>query len=54
MTGRKQRTFVEYDYLIEYLGQAEELQFKPLSKVEITKSVPTDQYKLVDERKILK
>lgn len=52
MSGRKQRTFAEYDYLIEYVGQAEKIVFKELNKLEILKIKPG--YKLVDERKILK
>ncbi len=54
MTGRKQRTFVEYDYIIEYLGQADKIEFRDLNKIEKTKTIPIDNYKLVDERKILK
>ena len=54
MTGRKQRTFVEYDYIFEYLGQADKMEFRDLNKIGKTKSIPTDNYKLVDERKILK
>lgn len=54
MTGRKQRTFVVYDYIFEYLGQAEKIEFKDLNKIIQTKTVPTDYYKIVDERKILK
>ena len=54
MTGRKQRTFVEYDYIFEYLGQADKIEFRDLNKIGKTKTIPTDNYKLVDERKILK
>ncbi len=54
MTGRKQRTFAEYDYLIEYLGQANKIVFKDLKKIETIKNEPNKEYKLVDERKILK
>ena len=54
MTGRKQRTFAEYDYLIEYSGQADKIVFKDLKKIETIKIKPNKEYKLVDERKILK
>ena len=54
MTGRKQRTFVEYDYIFEYLGQADKIEFRDLSKIEKTKIIPTNNYKLIDERKVLK
>ena len=53
MTGRKQRTFVEYDYLIEFVGQADKIVFKDWNKMETSKIKPKE-YKLVDERKILK
>ena len=53
MTGRKQRTFAEYDYLIEYAGQADKIVFKDWNKIETSKIKPKE-YKLVDERKILK
>lgn len=54
MTGRKQRTFAEYDYLIEYLGQADNILFKDFKKLETIRKTPGKEYKLVDERKILK
>ena len=54
LTGRKQRTFVEYDYLFEYLGQADTIEFMELNKIKKTKSIPIDNCKLVDERKLLK
>ncbi|NVK84912.1 MAG: hypothetical protein HWE21_11370 [Cytophagia bacterium] len=52
LSSRKQRTFYEYDYILEYLGQADSISFKDLSQIEITKTVPTHS-KLVDERRIL-
>ena len=52
MSGRKQRTFAEYDYLIEYVGQADKIVLKDQDKIETIKIKPN--YKLVDERKILK
>ena len=52
MSGRKQRTFAEYDYLIEYVGQADKIVLKEPGKMETIKIKPN--YKLVDERKILK
>lgn len=48
-----QRTYAEYDYLIEYVGQANKIVFKELSKIETVKNIPKE-YKMVDERKILK
>ncbi|GHE71374.1 hypothetical protein [Roseivirga thermotolerans] len=52
LSSRKQRTFYEYDHILEYLGQAESIIFKDLSQIEKKKTVPT-QSKLVDERRIL-
>jgi len=53
MSGRKQRTFAEYDYIIEYPGQADKIVFKDPDKIKMSKT-PNKEYKLVDERKILK
>jgi len=53
MSGRKERSFVEYDFIFVYLGQAGSIVFQDPKQLEITKS-PTKEYKLVDERKILK
>ena len=54
MTGRKQRTFAEYDYLIEYVGQANKIVYKDFKKIETIRNKPNREYKFVDERKILK
>lgn len=54
MSGRKARTFYEFDYVIEWLGAASKIDFKELSKIRKTKSVPFNNIKLIDERKILK
>lgn len=53
MTGRKQRTFSEFDYIIEYVGTADKIQYKELNKIETSKAVPVTDCKLIDERKIL-
>lgn len=53
MSGRKQRTFVEFDYIFEYLGQADNVEFKDLNKIEKVKQIPSDRCKQVDERKVL-
>lgn len=52
LSSRKQRTFYEYDYILEYPGQAESITYKDLSQIEKKKAVPA-QSKLVDERRIL-
>lgn len=53
MTGRKQRTFYEYDYVIEWIGQADKIIFQELNKIKKTKEIHLDKCKLIDERKIL-
>lgn len=52
LSSRKQRTFYEYDYILEHLGQADSIVYKDLSQIERTKAVPTES-KLVDERRVL-
>lgn len=52
-SGRKQRTFTECDYIIEYLGRASKIEFLERNQIGIDKKIPAD-YKLIDERKILK
>jgi hypothetical protein len=54
MTGRQQRTFIEYDYIFEYLGQADKVEFKPFNNMAMPKTIPFEKCKLVDERKILR
>ncbi len=52
LTGRKARTFIELDYLVEYKGQADTITFtetiSPFNS--LSKSI---FYKLIDERKRL-
>lgn len=54
MTGRKGRTFYEFDFIIEWLGTAEKVEFRELNKINKTKIIPKDSCKLIDERKILR
>lgn len=53
MSGRKQRTFSEFDYILEYLGTADKIEYKELNKIETTKTVLVKECKVIDERKIL-
>lgn len=53
MSGRKQRTFSEFDYILEYLGTADKIEYKELNKIETTKTIPVANCKVIDERKIL-
>ena len=53
MTGRKQRTFSEYDFVFHFIGTANKIEFKNLNKIVTTKTIPKQDSKLIDERKIL-
>lgn len=53
MSGRKQRTFTEYDYVIQYLGKAEKIKFEAFNKIEKIKEIPHYKSRLIDERKFL-
>jgi len=53
MTGRRQRTFYEFDYIIEYIGTADKIEYVELNRIETIKTIPASGYKLIDERKIL-
>lgn len=52
LSGRRQRTYTEYHYLFEYLGQARQVEFRPLNKLEASTCLPT-AHTVVDERKML-
>ncbi len=54
LTGRKERTFNEFDFFIEWTGTAEKMEFRSLNEIKRTKIVPVNQYKMIDERKILR
>jgi hypothetical protein len=54
MTGRKQRSYHEFDYLIEWIGQADKLAFLEPNRIKQTKKIPITTDKVIDERKILK
>ena len=54
MTGRKERTFNEFDYIIEMVGRASGVEFREFSKVHKRKNIPVNEAQLIDERKILK
>ena len=54
LTGRKQRTFCEFDYIFEWIGQVDKIEFAELNKLKRSKKIPLAGCKLIDERKILK
>lgn len=53
MTGRKQRTFYEFEYLFEPVKKVEHIEFKDISALSV-KQVPNQESKIIDERKILR
>ncbi|MCF8232766.1 MAG: hypothetical protein K9J27_11310 [Bacteroidales bacterium] len=53
LTGRKQRTFSEFDYILEYIGTGDKIEYKELNKIETSKTIPVTDCKVIDERKIL-
>jgi hypothetical protein len=53
LSGRLQRTFYEFDYIIEYLGRAGKIEYLPESNISTSK-VPPSGCKTVNERKILR
>lgn len=50
MTGRRQRTYAEFDYLLHYVGQAHSIEFDSPNQIERVKT-PPQATKEVDERK---
>lgn len=54
MSGRKERTYAEYDYIFEWLGRADCIEFVTEDKISFTKSIEVENIKIIDERKILK
>lgn len=54
MTGRKERTFYEFDFIIEWIGTANRVEFRELNKINKLKNIPLGNSKLIDERKILR
>jgi len=54
MTWRKERSFYEYDYIFEFIGSVDKIEFLPLNRIETEKQIPLKQCKLIDERKILR
>lgn len=53
MSRGKQRTFSEFDFVLEYVGKADKIEYKELNKIETTKTIPISDCKVIDERKML-
>ncbi|MEN8121935.1 MAG: hypothetical protein ABFS35_16410 [Bacteroidota bacterium] len=54
LTGRKQRSFYEFDYVFELYNQIEKIQFLDLNKIQQIKAAPLKRCKIVNERKIFR
>ena len=55
LSGRgTQRIFSEYDYIMEYLGKVQSIDFQDIQTLRVSKEIPHQKCKLIDERKILK
>jgi hypothetical protein len=54
LTGRKERTFNEFDYIIVRVGNASGVEFRERNKIHKRKNIPVKEAHLIDERKILK
>lgn len=52
--GHSQRVFMEYKYVIDYLGEIDSIEFLAPNQIEIQKNIPKYNLKHIDERKILK
>ncbi len=53
-SGRKQRTFYEFEYILDWIGCAEEINFQELNQIKRSKKLPLTTCKLIEERKILR
>ena len=53
MSSGKERSYSEYEYIIEYQGESDSIEFKDLNKIETQKDVPQKFIKHIDLRKIL-
>lgn len=51
MTGRKQRTYFESSYLIQYVGKVESIEFLPYNEVTIERTIPDEFSQRIDLRK---
>lgn len=51
LTGRRQRSYQEYEYIIELAGIAREMKF--IEGLAVTKKIPKDLHKDINERKLL-
>lgn len=50
-SGRRERSYSESDYIIQYLGEAEIVAFVPEKELEIQREIPWKTAKMIDLRK---
>lgn len=53
LSGRRERTYTEYEYIIEYLGDVSKVDFIAPNKIEIARKIPNKFAKVIDFRKVL-
>lgn len=53
LSGRRERTYTEYEYIIEYLGDVSKVDFMAPNKIETVRKIPTKFAKVIDLRKVL-
>lgn len=53
MSSRKERTFIEKNYIVEYLGEAKTVEFLDASYFPISKTIPTER-KEINLMKVLR
>ncbi|NCT10394.1 MAG: hypothetical protein GW772_10005 [Flavobacteriia bacterium] len=53
LTGRRERTYTEYGYIIEYLGDVSKVDFIAPNKIEFVRKIPAKSSKVIDLRKVL-
>lgn len=51
MTGRKQRTYYEVRYIIQYLGDVQGIDFRPFKGITIDREIPETFFRQIDLRK---
>jgi len=53
LSGRKQRHFHEFEYIIKHIGGIDNIEYKETFRISHKKTIAAEACKLVDERKIL-
>lgn len=54
LSGRKQRSFYEFDYIFQNLGEVERIDFLENRPLRNKKNIPEKSARLVEERKLLR